>query len=216
MATVIRFPRRRRHVGVPAASRDAKRIIRSEVMPADLAFSVDKIRSHHSEGILSRFHHLITAQLPAPTSAAIASREPQRSMIERNESKSGMSDSMGLFVPKIKAIMSHDYVEVSGHYVPMAQDDDEIAESAWREAFRARLKHIRGKRTQEDMADLLCISRDTYSKYEGARASAVPTRLLPKIAKIGAVTLEWLIEGEKSIKAEQPAKPAKPLKRKTG
>lgn len=126
-------------------------------------------------------------------------------MIELNEFKSDMAVSMGPAVPKIKPIVSHDYFDRPGHNVPMSEDDEDIAESAWREGFRLRIRTIQGDRTADDMADLLGISRTRYSKYVGARASAVPTRLLPKLAKIGAVSLEWLIEGEKAVKAKLPA-----------
>lgn len=189
-----------------APSRAARWAKRSDVRPAKEAFSVDKIRVHHSDGILSRFHHLITAQFPAPTSEAIASRESQSSMMERNESKSRMPKSMGPIVPKIKAIMSHDCISAVGHDVPMSQDDENIAESAWRAAFTHRLRAIQGSRTQEDMADLLGISRDSWNKMVN-RGSAVPTRLLPKLAKIGAMSLEWLIEGDRGEKKTPIRKP---------
>lgn len=127
-----------------------------------------------------------------------------------------MLDFMGRSVPKIKANVSHDCDKLGGHNVPMAQDDEIIAESVWREAFRQRLRQVQGDRTQDDMADLLCISRDAYSKYVGSRASAVPIRLLPKLAKIGAVSLEWLVEGPRGEKAQilrkPPEKPSKVAK----
>jgi transcriptional regulator with XRE-family HTH domain len=86
----------------------------------------------------------------------------------------------------------------------MEQDDEKVAESAWRDEFRLRLKHIQGNRTQDDMAELLGVSRDKYNKYVN-RGSAVPTRLLPRLAKIGGVSLEWLIEGPKNQEAARPA-----------
>lgn len=95
----------------------------------------------------------------------------------------------------------------------MGQDDENIAETFWRAAFVKRLRAIQGDRTQEDMADLLCISRDSWNKMVN-RGSAVPTRLLPKLARIGAKSLEWLIEGEKPDKKAASPKP-KVAKRKT-
>jgi hypothetical protein len=201
MGTLHRFPGR--HVCAATFSRAASWAKRSDVTPAALAFSVERTPTHHSEGILSRFHHLITAQLPAPTSEAIASRESQSSMMERNESKLDMSQLMGPIVPKIKAIMSHDRNLSLGHSVLMEDDVEKIAESAWRQAFCLRLKEVQGDRSQEDMADLLGISRDNWNKYVN-RGSAVPERLLPKIAKIGARPLEWLIEGPKAEKSQKP------------
>lgn len=203
MGTVYIWPGRGQ-LRASQISRAAKRAKRTASTPADRAGSVDKTADHQSAGMLLRLNHLMTDQLLAPTSAAMASREGQSSMIERNDLMSDMPDILGQSVPKIKAVVSHDLILRRGQNVPMAQDDEDIAESLWREGFRARLKEVRGERTQDDMADLLGISRDAYSKYEGKRASAVPTRLLPKIAKIGAVSLEWLITGEVKAKASHP------------
>lgn len=116
---------------------------------------------------------------------------------------------MGQSVPKIKAIVSHDYNSALGHNVPMNQDDENIAESAWREGFCERLREVQGKRTQDQMAIVLGISRDNWNKYIN-RGSAVPIRLLPKIAAIGAKSVEWLIDGEPAEKAVK--RPVKPLK----
>lgn len=134
-------------------------------------------------------------------------------MIALNEVKSDMADSMGQSVPKIKAIVSHDTSIRLGHNVPMDQDDEKIAETAWRQGFRKRLKEARGKRSQKDMAGLLCISRDAYSKYEGARASAMPTRLLPKFAKICGIDLVELIEGPAEPRRSARPVPAPPRRR---
>jgi hypothetical protein len=121
-----------------------------------------------------------------------------------------MDITMGLSVPEIKAALSHDLPAVMGHTVQMAQPDEDAIEIAWQEQFRARLKQARGERRQQDMADLLCISRDAYAKYEGSRGTVMPVRLLPKFCKICAVSLEWLIEGDKSTKvAKTPIRPAK-------
>lgn len=140
----------------------------------------------------------------------MASSESHNSMIDWNEVRLDMESIMGQMVPKRKASVSQDSQSVMGHTVLMTQHDDDISDSAWKEAFRQRLKEARGKRSQEDMASLLCISRDAYSKYEGGRASQMPTRLLPKFCKICAVSLEWLIEGDKEAKvAKQPAKQPK-------
>ena len=100
--------------------------------------------------------------------------------------------------------MSHDCGFGPGHNVPMGDvRNEEMAETVWQDEFRARLKHIQGDRTQDDMACLLGVSRDTYNKWVN-RGSKVPIRLLPKIAKIGAVSLEWLIEGPRATAAKKP------------
>lgn len=215
MGNVIRWPRRRRHVRTSAGSRAAKAVSKSAVTPASRAFSVANTADHHSGGIRLREDHLRTAQFPAPTSEAIASSESQSSMIETNEVKSVMGETMGQLVPEIKAIVSHDIKLGPGHSVPMNQDDETIAESAWREAFCERLREVQGKRTQGQMAVVLGISRDNWNKYVN-RGSAVPIRLLPKIAAIGGNSLEWLIEGPRQA-ARKAAKPARVLaKRKRG
>jgi hypothetical protein len=120
-----------------------------------------------------------------------------------------MSGIMGPLVPKIKAIVSHDYNSVSGHNVPMDQDDETIAETAWREAFCGRLREIQGDRGDNQMALILGITRDRWSKYLN-RGSAVPIRLLPKIAAIGGKPTDWLIDGEPAAKrAKEPVKQPK-------
>jgi DNA-binding XRE family transcriptional regulator len=134
-------------------------------------------------------------------------------MIERNESKSGMHESMGPTVPKIKANVSHDMVGGIGHSVPMPKNDENVAESEWREAFRQRIRYAQGKRTQATMAKLLDISRDTYAKYVGGRGSVMSPRLLLKFCNICDVKIEWLIEGPQPEELEKPVKTtAKPPK----
>lgn len=80
------------------------------------------------------------------------------------------------------------------------------AEYQWRQAFKSRLKQARGARTQEDMADLLGVSRDAYSKYEGGRDTDLPLRLLPRFCKICAISMEWLITGEESTASKARAR----------
>ena len=92
--------------------------------------------------------------------------------------------------------MSHDFLSVSGQTVLM--DDRAIPLSDWDIAFRDRIRQIQGKRTQEDMAKLLGISRDRYSKYVGGRKSKMPIWLLPQLARIGEMSVEDLIEGPKA------------------
>jgi hypothetical protein len=212
---IIRFPGEHRHARASAGSRAANRAKSSAVTPCDRATSVEITADHHSAGMLSLLNHLITAQFPAPTSAAMPSREGQRSMISLNEAKSDMTENMGQAVPKIKAMVSHDYSSEPGHLVPNMQDDEKIAETVWREQFRQRVRAAQGSRTQQDMADLLGISRDSYAKYVGGRGSVMPVRLLPKFAKICGVDLLDLIEGSKAVKQPATRSFAKP-KRKAG
>lgn len=158
----------------------------------------------------------------APVSAAMASREGQSSMIDRNEANSVMRLALGQSVLKRKANLSDDCGRLPGHTVPMAHKDEELAESQWREEFRLRIIAARGGRTQAVMAELLGLLTNTYGKYEApGRKSVMPVRLLPRFAKICGISLEELIEGPKDSTAKATPKPApkaapKPVKRKAG
>lgn len=165
---------------------------------------------------MSRFHHLITDQFVVPTSTAMASREAQRSMTDRNdvsgESESDMSQSLGRLVPKSKANMSHDLKSPVGHSVPMADDSEDITESEWREGFRARVREAQGDRKDKDMAKLLGISHERYRKYVSGgttRKTVIPVRLLTMFCLITDRDLEWLIDGtaEAAAKKQKPRKP---------
>lgn len=87
----------------------------------------------------------------------------------------------------------------------MVEDTEKLAESVWREAFRQRLRDIQGKRTQEDMADLLGISRDTWNKCVN-RGDTFPIRKLPRLAKLAQISVEELIGVDKPAKAATPRK----------
>jgi hypothetical protein len=207
MGIVIRLPQR--HARASTTSRAAKAVKISAVTPALTARSVPSTADHHSAGSLSRCHHLETAVAGAPVSAAMASRDGQSSMMDRNEANSVMPKHLGQSVLKRKAIVSADCVHLSGHTVRMAHDDEDLAESQWREEFRQRIIAARGNRTQAVMAELLGILTNTYGKYEApGRKSVMPVRLLPRFAKICGISLEDLIEGPKESASKQPAKPA--------
>lgn len=121
-------------------------------------------------------------------------------MTSRNDVSCGESVSMaqvlGPTVPNCKATLSQDKAEGWGHLVPMTSELEKIAESQWRDGFRERIRLAQGKRTQEQMAKLLGISREAYSKYVGSRKSVMPTRYLSRFAAICAVDLDWLIDGD--------------------
>lgn len=116
-------------------------------------------------------------------------------MTSLNDEGCDMGGILGQRVPNVKANLSHDIDILLGHRVLMKYDEEKLAESAWREQFRARVRKAQGGRTQEKMAKLLGVSRDAYAKYVG-RGSMMPVRLLPKFCAICDVSLEWLIEGE--------------------
>lgn len=214
MGIVVRFPRRRHVRASSAGCRAAKAIRASAFTPAAMATSVANTADHHSAGSLSRCHHFETAVAGAPVSAAMASREGQSSMMDRNEVKSDMPMLLGQSVPKSKAIVSADCAQSLGHNVLMEDENEKQAASQWREEFRQRLITARGSRTQAVMAELLGLRTNTYGKYEGSRKSMMPTRLLPRFAKICGISLESLIEGDKAAPAKPQPKAAP--KRKTG
>lgn len=128
-----------------------------------------------------------------------------------------MPSSLGQSVPKCKAVVSTDYERSVGHNVPMNEETEKLADSQWREEFRQRIIAARGKRTQAVMAELLGIPTNTYGKYEGSRKSMMPTRLLPRFAKICGIDLVELIEGPRDSVAKPAPKPTtKAPRRKTG
>lgn len=87
----------------------------------------------------------------------------------------------------------------------MSKDAEKLAESEWRSAFQERMRYCQGKRSQDVMADLLGISRDSWNKIVN-RGDQPSIRLLPKIAGIGEVSLEWLIDGkEDKVKTSKRA-----------
>jgi hypothetical protein len=175
----------------------------SAVRPARCAVFVFRMGNHHSGGIESRCGHLRAAETPAPISAANASGVDQRETTSRKLET--MPTSLGQSVLKIKPAVSHDSAKRVGHTVSMAPDAEKLAETQWRKEFAARLKEARGPRTQVVMAELLGITQTAYSKYEGARKTMMPVRLLPRFCKICGRSLEWLIEGPaKETKMPQP------------
>jgi len=192
MGDVVRFH-------ATSRSRAAKSASNSKVTPASFAAGSATILDHHSGGMLRRCHHFVTTHSPAPTSARNASRVGQSSMIERNEGRSDMADTLGRPVPKVKANLSRDFPGETGQIVLMAREkrsEDDI----WREGFRKRLAEARRPRTQETMGDLLGIGRDAYAKYEAkttdTRQTGFPIRLIPLFCKICGIRMEWLINGE--------------------
>jgi hypothetical protein len=194
------------HARASADSRAAKAVKRSADTAPSLARSVKSSAAQYSAGILSRCHHLRTAGKLTPISEAKASCESQSLMTSLNEAISDMPVSLGQFVPKSNANVSTDNTKLSGHSVPMEDEDEKLAETQWREEFRKRIIEARGGRKQAVMAELLGILTNTYGKYEAeSRKSVMPVRLLPRFAKICGVDLVELIEGPR--KAQTPTKP---------
>lgn len=189
-----------------ATSREAaKPLSRSAVTPASRARRVPSTADHQLAGIKFLCDHFRTDSCEAPTSSASASCVGHKPMIDRNDRGLAMLAVMGPSVPNVKADVSRDSLSRSGHAVLM---DEDRAERQWRQDFKQRLKQARGPRTQEDMAELLCVSRDAYSKYEGGRDTDLPIRLLPRFCKICGVSMAWLITGEETSPASRSRRSA--------
>src|SRR5215469_6037053 len=155
MGTVLRFRERRNH----AASRAAMRVSTSAVTPERRASELDVTEDHQSAGIESLCHHLDTDAGLAPTSAAIASRVGQSSIIARKDCNGTMNaphDSRGRSIVqdvlssnpdrpvKSTAPPPKEGLATSGHNVllfpPMGTEDSDIEFKA---AFLARVKETR-------------------------------------------------------------------------
>ena len=193
MGIVIAFRHARASAKRAGAQRAAKVVRRSEVTPAVDAISVPMIADHHSEGIASRCHHFETCDGVAPIAAAKSTLSGQSSMTDRNEQI--MPAKMGQFVPIVKAIMSPDCEELSGHNVRnMENDSYDIIDGRFREAFQNRLREIQGKRTDAGMAELLGVNAERYKKWKTRPKSQFPMFLLPKLCAIGETTIGKLLQ----------------------
>jgi hypothetical protein len=204
MGIVVRFPRR--HVGTSSDTLAANRAKISADKPAALAFSVAKTRVHHSEGMVSRLNHLRTTEPSlTPNSAAIASRERHKSMIERNDvgTESTMPELLGHHVPICKGIMVRDRKTPVGHSGPMGKDHEKLSDRDWRTAFQGRLSRIQNNRSHEAMADLLEMSVESWKKCVN-RGDSFPLRRLPKLASLAGMPIESLIKGDRDDELPAP------------
>ena len=199
MSEIIRF---QNHARTSAGSRAAKAVSFSALKPADAALSVARTEDHHSAGILLRWPHFVTRGTVVPTSDAIASREGQSSMIERNDVICVMPPLIGQSVLKGKAILSLDDKLSLGHTVRMAETDAEVQ---YKLEFRARVKESRvaAKLKQWQIAETLGMTQDKYKQYE--TRSLLPHHLIGRFCVICHVNPEWLITGH-GQKAIQPLK----------
>lgn len=114
--------------------------------------------------------------------------------------------------------MVGDFKNPVGHYVPMAEDIEDIAESAWQEAFRKRLRKIQGGRSHEDMAEILGIPSAKWNKCVN-RGDTFPARKLPLLAKVAGIPLESLLKGDRDAEIEKLAPPKRKMpagRKKTG
>lgn len=198
MAIIVRFPD---HARAAIGSRAAKPVSFSAVKPAIIARSVVRTADHHSAGIPSRCHHLETAEALAPMSVAMASREGQSSMIERNE-VSVIPIPIRQLVLNCKDILSGDLGAAVGHTVPMAIDRQSISHFKALFVARTALARERTGRSQEQMATDLGISQPTYTKYESR--TPLPHYLVPQFCMLCEVTPQWMYTAAVEIKIAKP------------
>lgn len=142
---------------------------------------------------MSRCHHFDTVEAPAPMSDAIASRDGQSSIMDRNVVSSVMSISLGHTVLKSKANVSHALDHGRWNNPDMAERLTETEEKA---AFILRVKKAREARfdTQNPMCTILGIAQGTYKQYE--TRTPLPHRYIPKFIAATGVSYVWLLTGE--------------------
>lgn len=186
-----------------AASRRAKLVSKSAETAAVRAFSVAKIEDHHSEGIESRCHHLVTMPADAPISDASASRAPcaslapQSSMTDLNDVICDMPPPLGQSVLKSKSLLSLDGGKALGHTVPMAGNKlkTQLDQEFIRRVIKAR--EASGM-TQQEVADGMGVPQDHYKHWELKRV--MPHYLIPRFCIVARVEDGWLISGRGQMK----------------
>ena len=72
-----------------------------------------------------------------------------------------------------------------------------VTPQEYRAAFAARVRQgrIAARYPLEEMALLLGVTRDTYTKYEGRGASLMPHNLIVPFCLACRVSVEWLLTG---------------------
>ena len=72
-----------------------------------------------------------------------------------------------------------------------------VTPKEYRAAFAARVRQarMRARYPLEEMALLLGVTRETYTKYEGRGASLMPHNLIVPFCLACRVSVEWLLTG---------------------
>lgn len=168
MGDVIIFARRHRR-----ASRAAISVKSEAEIPAARTVSQPKRADQRSQGMESRCHHLETAQELTPISDAIAPREGQSSITDRNEF---MESKLGHSVLEVK---DNQPLDGTGPCVLPSGMSKTQASAAFKRAFIARTKAAREAKglTQDQMARLLGLKQDRYKQYE--TRTMLPHELIP-------------------------------------
>ena len=61
-------------------------------------------------------------------------------------------------------------------------------------AIGQRIRQLRGQATQEEFAQILCISQAQLSKYELGQ-TAPPLGVLAKLGKVSGKSVDWILAG---------------------
>jgi hypothetical protein len=187
------------HPESTAGFRAASAVILWAFSPAPDATPVRRTADHHSAGIESRCHHLLTADAlhsslaTSDTSAAIASRDDHSSITDRKDGKSPMDGALGQIVLNGKANLSYDCGEALGQNCPMAKDP---GKSLYVEDFVARVRWARKARyeTQDAIAKLMNMPQDSYKHFEAKRI--MPHELIGRFCMACGVDANWLVTGQ--------------------
>lgn len=187
----------------------------SAVRPAFRETSVDRIDSHHSDGMLSRCDHLEVCDGLDPMSRAIASFDDQSSMTSRKDLSSSISLHLRHFVLDDKGILCGDHSQPFRQSLAMVEKRD--ARSKFLADFLGRTVAARKQKfaSTAEMAIALGWGADaqaTYSKYE--TRTPLPTYLIEQFCKICGVRVEWLITGRGAGPAWQPILLIRPRRQK--
>lgn len=218
MTTVVDFPH---HGRASKVSRAAKVVRISALTPASDAFAVQRTADHHSAGMLSRCHHLDTADAfavgsIARKSKAMASLDGHRSITSRNDWIASIAPRLGQSVLNCKDKLAYDANKILGHTVRMA---DSETEAEFKQGFMNRTREARIARAlkQWEIADALGMPQDKYKQYE--TRSLLPHHLIGRFCIICRIDPEWLVTGRGKMvpkePAEAPGEPARALARKS-
>ena len=190
MGSILEF----RHARISSGALAARSAKSSADKPTRLATGDFRMVFHHSEGIESRCHHLLTAEAEAPVSEAIASLEGHSSITERKDvSLKAMPEFLGQAVLKSKAKLSRDVMSYDGDYSVMPDRMTEAEEKAF---FIGRTKAARMARyhTQKPICIILGIDQGTYKQYE--TRTELPKRFIEKFCAATDVDIVWLLTGD--------------------
>jgi hypothetical protein len=213
------------HALTSTTSRAANAANKSAVTPAVRAFSVATTADHHSAGIQSRCHHLVTVPAEAPISepmaslAPCASLGPQSSMTARNEVIFDMSTLLGQNVLKSKAVPSLDCGRSLGQNVPMVAIDEK---ESFKQEFIDRVRRARAStgKKQWEIALAMGVEQDEYKHWEAKRL--MPHHLIARFCFACQVDPVWLLTGHGRMKGsptpelvrEEAAPAAKPRRQR--